>query len=258
MLSVKEKLLGYELATETPESFFDGLFAELTEGRADQGHCRWLACFNPHSYAVAKHDPAFADALKQCDWLVADGSGVLLASRIMGGDIRTRITGSDVFYTLNARMNAAGGRRVFFLGSTEETLSQIRVKIAADYPYIHVAGTCSPPFTSEFSKEEVDAMISAVNDARADVLWVGMTAPKQEKWIHDNLNRLDVRFAGAIGAVFDFYTGRVKRSHPVFQKLGLEWLPRLLQQPKRLWRRTFVSAPVFLFDVIRARFFGQY
>jgi len=95
-------------------------------------------------------------------------------------------------------------------------------------------------------------MIDAINATQADVLWVGMTAPKQEKWIYVNRERLEVRFAAAIGAVFDFYTGRVKRSHPVFQWLGLEWLPRLVQQPRRLWRRMFISAPIFLWDAVKS------
>ena len=94
-------------------------------------------------------------------------------------------------------------------------------------------------------------MLAAINAAAPDVLWVGMTAPKQEKWLHANRARLDVKFAAAVGAVFDFYAGRVKRSHPVFQKLGLEWLPRLLQEPRRLWRRNFVSTPVFLWHLLR-------
>ena len=94
-------------------------------------------------------------------------------------------------------------------------------------------------------------MILAINAAAPDVLWVGMTAPKQEKWIRANQDRLNVRFAGAIGAVFDFYTGKIKRSHPVFQRFGLEWLPRLLQEPRRLWRRMFLSAPVFVWHVLK-------
>ena len=103
----------------------------------------------------------------------------------------------------------------------------------------------------KFSDAENMAMTAAVNAARADVLWVGMTAPKQEQWLHAQWPQLEVRVAGAIGAVFDFYAGRIKRSHPLFQRLGLEWLPRLLQEPRRLWRRTFVSTPRFLWDVWR-------
>ena len=122
-----------------------------------------------------------------------------------------------------------------------------------DWPGLRVAGTYAPPFRTWFSETEMDEMIAAVNDARPDVLWVGMTAPKQEQWIARAIDRVDVRFAGAIGAVFDFYIGNVKRAHPVTQRLGLEWLWRLIQDPRRLWRRTLVSAPVFVWHVVRSR-----
>ena len=89
-------------------------------------------------------------------------------------------------------------------------------------------------------------MIKEINKAHPDVLWIGMTAPKQEKWIFQNKDKLDVKFVGAIGAVFDFFTVNVKRSHPWFLKHGLERFPRLLHEPRRLWRRNMVSGPAFL------------
>jgi N-acetylglucosaminyldiphosphoundecaprenol N-acetyl-beta-D-mannosaminyltransferase len=104
-----------------------------------------------------------------------------------------------------------------------------------------------------FPPGETRAMIEAVNRAGPDVLWVGMTAPKQEKWIYQNKDKLNVKFIGAVGAVFDFYAGNVKRSHSWFLKHGLEWLPRLLQEPRRLWRRSFISAPVFFWHVFKQR-----
>jgi N-acetylglucosaminyldiphosphoundecaprenol N-acetyl-beta-D-mannosaminyltransferase len=253
---MKEKILGYDVDVTSVMDFSDELYTAVLAKQADCVGGQWLACLNPHSYAVAKVDTHFSRALKHADWLIPDGVGVVQASRILGGRIRKRITGSDVFSALLKRMNHQGGHSVFFLGATEDTLAKIRTKMAHDYPKVRVAGTYSPPFKAAYSEEELDAMIYAINAAKPDVLWVGMTAPKQEKWIYDNLARLDVRFAGAIGAVFDFYTGKVKRSHPMFQSLGLEWLPRLIQQPRRLWRRIFISAPEFLIDVIRARLFG--
>lgn len=179
--------------------------------------------------------------------------GTPLASKLLGGQIHDRITGSDVFWGLNQRLNARGGCSCFFLGSTEDTLRQITTRMARDYPNIRVAGVYAPPFKAEFSPDDDDAMLAAINTARPDVLWVGMTAPKQEKWIDRHQDRLDVKFSAAVGAVFDFYSGRVKRSHPVFQRLGLEWLPRLLQQPRRLWPRMGISAPIFLWHVLRQR-----
>ena len=249
---MKENILGYGVNARAVPQCVDSVFAALRRAEAGR-HCAWLACMNPHSYAVALKDAPFADALRDADWLVPDGAGVVMASRLLGGTISERVTGSDVFQGLHQRMNAAGGMSVFFLGATEETLAQIRERMARDYPAIRVAGTYSPPFKPAYSSAEIDAMIDAINAVEPDVLWVGMTAPKQEKWIFENRARLKVKFAGAVGAVFDFYTGRVKRSHPVFQRLGLEWLPRLIQQPRRLWRRMFVSAPVFVWHVLLQR-----
>lgn len=254
---MKEDILGYAVDALSVEECVDSVFSSI-EGHPSSagqvaGVCRWLACWNPHSYAVALHDDAFRSALLHADWLIPDGAGVVLASRMMGGSIRARVTGSDVFEGLHRRMNEARGMSVFFLGTTEQTLATIRQRMARDYPGIRVAGACSPPFKPTYSAEELEVMIQAINEAAPDVLWVGMTAPKQEKWIFENQPRLAVKFAGAVGAVFDFYAGTVARSDPVFQRVGLEWLPRLLREPRRLWRRTFVSAPLFLWHVLKRR-----
>lgn len=254
ILKVKESVLGYWVNAHTAEKCAGAIQDALTQGAAKgDATCTWLACLNPHSYAVALQDDAFATALHEADWLIADGIGVVWAGRFLGAKIGERVTGSDIFFGLHQSMNAHGGLSVFFLGATESTLAQIGQRMAQDYPNVRVAGTYSPPFKPSYSAKEVDEMLVAINASRADVLWVGMTAPKQEKWIYENRGRLNVRFAAAVGAVFDFYTGNVKRSHPVFQRLGLEWLPRLLQQPRRLWRRMFVSAPIFVWHTLKAR-----
>jgi N-acetylglucosaminyldiphosphoundecaprenol N-acetyl-beta-D-mannosaminyltransferase len=185
--------------------------------------------------------------------LIPDGIGIVLASRWRAGAIRERVTGSDVFLGLNRRLNDSTGARVFFLGSTEDTLAGITNKMAVEYPRLQIVGTYSPPFKADYSQEEMNDMVTIVNAAKPDILWVGMTAPKQELWIHRARSRLRVRFAAAVGAAFDFYIDQIRRSHPVFQKVGLEWLPRLVQEPRRLWRRTFVSAPIFAWDILLGR-----
>ncbi len=248
---MKEKILGYAVDVFSIDECAESIFAHLCASPIPAERCAWLACLNPHSYAGALNDGLFNRALQDANWLVPDGAGVVMASRILGGRIRKRVTGSDVFTELHLRMNAVGGMSVFFLGATEATLAKIRKRMAMDCPRVRVVGTYSPPFKPSYSPAELDEMINAINAVEPDVLWVGMTAPKQEKWIFENRARLNVKFAAAIGAVFDFYAGQVKRSHPVFQRLGLEWLPRLIQQPRRLWRRMFVSAPIFLWHVIK-------
>lgn len=244
-----QNILSYTIHSGSLVQCVDSVVSRIANNDAPS----WLACINPHSYVAALDESEFSDALHGADWLIPDGSGIVLASYMLGGNIRNRITGSDVFSALNFKANELGGLSVFFLGSTPDCLEEIRVRMARDYPQIRFAGSYSPPFKQDYTGDELEAMIAAINQARPDILWVGMTAPKQEKWIHQNLHRLDVRFAAAIGAVFDFYTGRVVRSHPAFQRLGLEWLPRLIQEPRRLWRRMFISAPVFMWHVVRAR-----
>jgi len=212
-----------------------------------------LMCANPHSIEVATRDPLFAAALKIADVLLPDGVGIVYASMILGGQIRERITGSDIFCALSERLNEDSSCSYFFLGSTEATLSAIKQKMAKEYPKIRFVGCYSPPFKDIFSEIDNQAIIDAVNRSRADVLWVGMTAPKQEKWIYQHKDRLDVKFIGAIGAVFDFYAGTVTRSNPWLQDHGLEWLLRLLREPRRLWYRNFVSNPKFLIRVLLHR-----
>jgi N-acetylglucosaminyldiphosphoundecaprenol N-acetyl-beta-D-mannosaminyltransferase len=189
--------------------------------------------------------------------ITPDGIGIVMASKILGGNIKNRVTGSDIFREVNRALNRQGGFRCFFLGSTEENLTRICDRMGKEFPRIEIAGTYSPPFKTAFSPEEDRGMVETVNRAAPDVLWVGMTAPKQEKWIHQNKDKLNVKFIGAVGAVFDFYAGNVKRSHPWFLEHGLEWLPRLLQEPKRLWQRTFISAPLFLLRVLRQKITGK-
>lgn len=247
-----EYILGYQVTTN---GIYDSV-KKIVHWLDTDAQGKMFVCANPHSLVVSKSDPLFQKAIHDADLVTPDGAGIVLASKILGGSIRERVTGSDIFQGLSARLNETGGRSYFFLGSTEETLAAIRAKMAVEFPEVRFAGSYSPPYKPEFSEEDSRKMIEAINKAKPDVLWVGMTAPKQETWIYKNRNKLDVKFIGAIGAVFDFYSGNVKRSHPVFQKVGLEWLPRLLQEPRRLWRRNFISNPKFLLRVIMSRFMG--
>ncbi|WP_202949101.1 WecB/TagA/CpsF family glycosyltransferase [Halomonas sp. KM-1] len=259
---MKEVTMGYAVDALSVEESIDEIYYFLRHAqRFDVGgrhgsktyQCRWLACLNPHSYAVAKSDTHFEMALSNADWLVGDGVGIVIASWVLGGRLRVRVTGSDIFYGLTERLANSGGARVFFLGSAEDTLQLIKNRMNREYPNIEVVGTYSPPYKDFYSSHEIDEIVATVNAARPDVLWVGLTAPKQEKLIQACRDRWDVTFAGAIGAVFDFYAGKVQRSSRIFQRCGLEWLPRLIQQPRRLWKRMLVSAPIFLWDLIRAR-----
>lgn len=212
--------------------------------------CRLLACINPHSYVTAEEDASFSAALQGADWLIPDGIGIVLAARFIGLPIKERVSGPDVFEALMFRLNESGGS-VFFFGSSEGTLTRIREQMIASYPNVKISGTLAPPFKEEFSREESHSMIRVINEAKPDVLWVGLTAPKQEKWLHAYRGELDVKVAGAIGAAFDFFAETTKRAPLIIRRFGLEWLHRSLKSPARLGKRNASSNPKFLLSVIR-------
>lgn len=242
-----EDILGYNIHVVTCKEAVERVSGWALSGTIN----KVCACANPHSLVVAETDETFFRALKDADLLIPDGTGIVLASKVLGGRISERVTGSDIFQGLSEKLNQTGGASYFFMGSTDSTLKTIQDKMEREYPNIEYAGGYSPPYKESFNDEDNGLMLEAVNKVKPDVLWVGMTAPKQEKWIYENRNSINARFICAIGAVFDFYSGKVTRSHPVFQKMGLEWLPRFLRQPRRLFKRNFVSSPVFLYSVLK-------
>ena len=243
-----ENILGYNIAVEGVNKCVEEIYHWI-ERRSNSKYC---VCANPHSIELALNDPLFSQALHSADLVIPDGIGVVWASRFLGGEITERVTGSDIFEGVCSFLDRRGAGKVFFLGSTVETLQSIEAKMQERFPSLEVAGLYSPPFRNEFNDAENARMVETVNSAQPDVLWVGITAPKQEKWIFLNLARLKVPAICAIGAVFDFFTGRVYRAPRAFQQIGLEWLPRLIQQPRRMWRRNFVSNPKFVLKVISA------
>ena len=147
-------------------------------------------------------------------------------------------------------------KKVMFLGSSEEVLTKIRQEASYIYHNIDVI-TYSPPYKSVFSEEDNRAMVEAINNANPDLLWIGMTAPKQEKWVYEHWDELDIHcHVGTIGAVFDFFAGTVRRAPEWWQKHGLEWLYRLLSEPRRMWRRYLIGNVLFLWNIINEKY-GQ-
>jgi N-acetylglucosaminyldiphosphoundecaprenol N-acetyl-beta-D-mannosaminyltransferase len=208
---------------------------------------------NPHSFCVSKTDKVFQNALLKSDVLLPDGSGIVLAAKLLRGKSITKIAGADIHKYLLTHANKTK-KRVFYLGAAQSTLEKIESKIDNEYPNIKV-GSYSPPYKPSFSEVDSQKMIQEVNDFKPDILFVGMTAPKQEKWVTQHKQELDATIKVSIGAVFDFYAGTVERSSSFWINIGLEWLPRLLKEPKRLWRRNLISTPLFLFYLIKAKIF---
>lgn len=208
---------------------------------------------NAHSYNNAQKDPLFAEALLRGGALIPDGESIVLAFHWLRHEYIERIPGWDLFEYEMERLNQKGGT-CFFLGASEKTLQLIKEKARVVYPHITVE-TYSPPYKPEFSDEDNRAMIDAVNRVNPDLLWVGMTAPKQEKWAYTHYDELDVKgHIGTIGAVFDFFAGTVERAPEAWQKRGMEWAYRLLKEPRRMWRRYLLGNLIFFRYMIKEKF----
>lgn len=205
---------------------------------------------NAHSYNTALKDKLFAEALQRGDALIPDGASIVMACRWLKAKSqpKERIAGWDLFVMEMERLNRKGGK-CFFMGSSEKVLGLIKERTKAVYPNITVE-TYSPPYKPEFSEEDNRAIIEAINRADPDLLWIGMTAPKQEKWTYTHWDELKIHcHTGTIGAVFDFFAGTVERAPEWWQKHSLEWLYRLLKEPKRMWKRYIIGNTLFLWNV---------
>lgn len=247
-----QTLLGYKIADLKREHLAEEFECILANGQSSH-----ICCLNPHSYAVAKADYEFQIALRAADVVVADGAGVSAALSIQCKRKIERITGSDLFETF-LHLSHQCNTRVFLLGSDLATLNKVSAKVSEEYPDVIIAGVMSPPFKEKFDRVDSDIINDAIRKASANVVFVSLSAPKQEKWVYENIAyHQNVSFL-SIGAVFDFYAGNIKRSPKIFRSVGLEWLPRLVQEPRRLWKRTFISAPIFVFDFLRQYFLSKF
>lgn len=215
---------------------------------------------NAHSYNVAQRDALFAEALRKGDALTADGASIVHACRWLRtpSQPKERVAGWDVFVhemmALEQQAEADNTHPVvFFMGSSPEVLQRIERRATMDYPYLKIV-TYSPPYKAEFTDAENKAIIDAINAANPDLLWIGMTAPKQEKWTYSHWAELDIHcHVGTIGAVFDFYAGTAKRAPRWWQQHSLEWLYRLLTEPRRMWRRYIIGNVAFICNILKEK-----
>ena len=216
---------------------------------------------NAHSYNTARKDELFAEALTNGDVLIPDGVSIVKACRWIKAKSlpKERIAGWDLFEFEMNKLEECGRtlrspqRTVMFMGSSQKVLDLIVKRAAEVYPHLKIV-TYSPPYKPEFSEEDNKAIIEAINAADPDLLWIGMTAPKQEKWTYSHWNELNIHcHVGTIGAVFDFFAGTVERAPIWWQRHGLEWLYRLLKEPKRMWRRYIIGNTLFLWNMLKEK-----
>lgn len=251
MVSVS-RFMGYKINNAALSNVIE-LCRTHIEANANARQPIVFSCANPHSLAIAESQQEFREALSNSDILVADGVGLTLVGNLLGANVNPRITGGDFFSALMDQQNSSNSiarTRVFFFGSSEKVLGLLKQNLTTRYPHITFCGFISPPY-GNWGDDFNSIFIEKINAARPDILWVGMTAPKQEIWVEKNRNKLNVSVIGNIGAVFDFYAGTYERAPVWARRAGLEWLIRLIKEPRRMWRRNLISPIVFFLSALR-------
>lgn len=237
---MKEKYLGVNVS---PLSY-EGIINDLRE-RIDGGKQSTIIAVNPEKVMSAQRDPEVKELINASTYQIADGVGILLAAKIKGGGITSRVTGVDMMARL-LQFAESDGHSVYFYGAKEEVVAKAIANIQAQHPNIRVAG-----YTNGYEKDEA-ALVARIHQSGAKILFVALGSPKQELWIRRNLKSLpNVQVFQGVGGSFDVFSGTVKRAPAPFRKLGIEWLYRLLASPSRLKRQ--LNLPVFLFKVLRSR-----
>ena len=223
----------------------DKIVLRAAEGNA----CSQVVVANAFSIVIAERDPEFALLCRTAEFVLTDGLPVVWASRLLRRAIPERIAGPDLMWDF-AKTCSAKGYRVFLLGAREAVLENLRNNLCDEFSGLIIAGTYSPPF-GVWTEEENYKIVEKINSAGTDVLWVGISTPKQDYWIAANKSKLKAKVAVGFGAAFDFHSGHVRRAPLWMRNCGLEWFFRLLQDPKRLWRRYLFGNSIFIAIVVR-------
>lgn len=202
---------------------------------------KYICVSNVHTTVTGYEEEDYRHIQNSAALALPDGKPLSLYSKKHGFPEAERVTGPDLMGELFARKN---GLRHYFYGGKEETIEVLSKKLPETYKDLVIAGMVSPPFRP-LTPEEDEKAVQEINKAKADIIWVGLGAPKQERWMYEHRDKVNGVMIG-VGAGFDYYAGTIKRAPMWMQKMSLEWLYRLMQDPKRLFKRYFVTNFKFL------------
>jgi len=209
---------------------------------------RYVCICNAHSVVTTTRDVEFKIAVNNADMATPDGAPIAWALRRFGHPRQERINGPDLMLKYLALAEHLG-QVVYFYGSTEPTLAKLRTELLRQFPKLRIGGAYSPPFRA-LSLEEDERVVDMINQSGANVVFVGLGCPKQEKWMADHRGRINAVMIG-VGAAFDYHSGVIKRAPLWWQHHGLEWLYRLGSEPRRLFKRYFVTNTLFIVGLVR-------
>ena len=231
-------VLGIALAVAGLDSAADAVIDGARAGRSAS-----VCAVNVHSTMEASRDSALLSALQASDLNVPDGVPIVWGMRALGAPKQQRVFGPTLMWEV-CRRAAESGVPIALYGSTDETLAMLQAALATAFPALRIVAAISPPFRLLFGAED-EGMVLRLNASGARIVFVGLGAPKQEKWMAAHRGRVSAVMLG-VGAAFDYHVGRIRRAPVWMQHAGLEWLYRLIQDPRRLWRRYIFNNPAYL------------
>jgi N-acetylglucosaminyldiphosphoundecaprenol N-acetyl-beta-D-mannosaminyltransferase len=233
-------VLGVPLALTDYDDTMDWMDATVAHG--EQGY---ICVAATHTIMVCHEDPELREAVLNSSLTVPDGQPLVWAMNALGGNLTDRVYGPDLMARYCERAAENGTRMYLYGGRNQGALVQLALNLRQSYPGLKIVGGYSPPFR-DLSEEEEDTIIDEINGTEADVVWVGVGAPKQEKWMAAMRSRLDAPVLVGVGAAFDFHAGLVPQAPDWMQAAGLEWLYRMAQEPRRLGPRYVRYNPRFV------------
>lgn len=198
-------------------------------------------------------DKDFKKIYDNATLVFADGVPLLWAAKFLGTPLKEKISGSDFFPEM-CKTASEKNYKVFFMGGREGAADKAAEVMTKTFPKLKVCGTYCPPFGFEKDEEENNKIIKMLKKAKPDILFVGLGAPKQEKWVCKYMDKINIPISAGIGVTFEFTAGMVKRAPVWMQKVGLEWFWRLVMEPRRLWRRYLVEDPKFFWLLLKQKF----
>ena len=225
-----------------------GAIAQIESWIAKGGRCHYVAVTGMHGVTEAQRDANLRSVLNEADLVVPDGMPLVWLSRLRGFGLKRRVYGPELMLTF-CEETAHKGYRHFLYGGAPEVCDQLTATLQQRYPGLRMVGTYSPPYRP-LTAEESAEIVEMINRAAPDVVWVGLSTPKQERWMHEHRKHLKVPVLIGVGAAFDINSGAKKQAPEWMREHGLEWLFRLLQEPRRLWRRYLVCGSQFVFLVL--------
>ena len=243
-------LLSFDvLGVQVQAAQIDDAVARMEKWIHDGDRCRTIAPTSMHGIVEAQHDPSLKEILNSTDAVVPDGMPLVWLGRRAGHCLPRRVYGPDLMLEF-CEKTAGRGYRHFFYGGEPGVPERLAESLQRRFPSLQVCGTLSPPFRPLDPTEDQE-IVALICRASPDVLWVGLGTPKQERWMHEHRDKLRVPVVASVGAAFDFLSGRRRQAPLWMREHGLEWLFRLLKEPRRLWRRYLLHGAQFLFYVLR-------